>query len=56
MTTGSYYMTEPQNTKPLTFKTVENMKAKDKDKADTAENRGLRVSCGKTGGKIFLSI
>jgi hypothetical protein len=28
-------MTEPQNNKPLYFKTVENMKPNDKDKADT---------------------
>ena len=54
ITIGSYYMSQPQNNKPLTFKTVENMKPKDKDKSDTGENRGLRVSCGKTGGKTFF--
>lgn len=54
MTIAKHYMTEPQNNKPLYFKTVENMKPNDKDKADTGENQGLRVSCGKTGGKTFF--
>lgn len=40
--------------KPLTTKTIEAMKPSNADLADIEENRGLRVSCGKTGAKTFI--
>jgi integrase len=43
-----------QNTKSLSARTVEVMKPGDKDKADTGENTGLRVTCGATGVKTFF--
>ena len=39
---------------PLSSKAIEMMKPTDKDKADTGENRGLRVGCGLTGVKTFF--
>jgi len=47
-------MTIAQSTKPLSSRTVEVMKPSDKDKADTGENAGLRVTCGATGIKTFF--
>ena len=47
-------MATVQNTKPLTARTVEVMKSGDKDKSDTRENMGLRVTCGATGVKTFF--
>ena len=47
-------MATVQNTKPLTARTVEVMKPGDKDKSDTGENIGLRVTCGATGVKTFF--
>lgn len=46
-------MTGAQSIKPLSHRAIETMKPKDKDKADTGENRGLRVTCGATGKKSF---
>lgn len=46
-------MTGKQAGKPLSSKTIETMKPTDKNKADTGENRGLRVACGATGIKTF---
>ncbi len=40
--------------KPLSTKAIEAMKPGDKDKADTGENRGLRLACGTTGVKTFF--
>lgn len=40
--------------KPLSSRALETMKSGDSDKADIGENRGLRVSCGKTGIKSFF--
>ena len=40
--------------KPLSSKAIEMMKPTDKNKADTGENRGLRVSCGASGIKTFF--
>jgi hypothetical protein len=39
---------------PLSSKAIEMMKPTDKDKADTGENRGLRVGCGSTG--VFFTV
>lgn len=47
-------MATTQSTKPLSARTVEVMKPSDKDKADTGENAGLRVTCGATGVKTFF--
>ena len=47
-------MATAQNTKLLSARTVEAMKPGDKDKADTGENVGLRVTCGATGVKTFF--
>ena len=47
-------MATAQSTKPLTARTVEVMKPGDKDKSDTGENMGLRVTCGATGVKTFF--
>ena len=41
-------MATVQSTKPLTARTVEVMKPGDKDKSDTGENMGLKVTCGAT--------
>lgn len=46
-------MATSQSSKPLTAKTVETMKPGSKDRADVGDYRGLRVSCGKAGGKTF---
>ncbi|HHQ6568493.1 TPA: tyrosine-type recombinase/integrase [Serratia fonticola] len=40
--------------KPLSTKAIEAMKPGDKDKADTGENRALRITCGATGLKTFF--
>lgn len=40
--------------KPLSARAVEVMKPSDKDKSDTGENAGLRVSCGAAGTKSFF--
>lgn len=40
--------------KPLSSKAIEMMKPTDKNKADTGENRGLRVTCGASGIKTFF--
>ncbi|VXC61181.1 Integrase [Enterobacterales bacterium 8AC] len=40
--------------KPLTPIAINAMKPGDKDKADTGENRGLRITCGATGIKTFF--
>jgi hypothetical protein len=50
------FMAGKQEAKPLLFKTIETMKPDDKDKADSGENRGLRVSCGATGVKYFSTV
>ncbi|MBC3212418.1 tyrosine-type recombinase/integrase [Serratia fonticola] len=47
-------MTGKQAGKPLSSKAIETMKPTDKNKADTGENRGLRVACGATGIKTFF--
>ena len=47
-------MAVKQAEKPLSSKALETMKSGDSDKADVGENRGLRVSCGKTGVKSFF--
>lgn len=47
-------MAGKQAGKPLSSRSIETMKPGDSDKADTGENRGLRVSCGKTGTKSFF--
>lgn len=47
-------MTGKQAGKPLSLKAIETMKPTDKNKADTGENRGLRVACGSTGIKTFF--
>ena len=47
-------MAGKQAGKPLSSKAIEMMKPTDKDKADTGENRGLRVSSGSTGVKTFF--
>lgn len=43
-----------QSSKSLSAKTVESMRPKDRDIADTGENRGLRVTCGAAGTKTFF--
>lgn len=47
-------MTDKPAGKPLSSKAIEMMKPTDKNKADTGENRGLRVSCGASGIKTFF--
>lgn len=42
------------NQTPLSHRAIETMKPKDKDKSDTGENRGLRVTCGASGKKSFF--
>ncbi len=39
--------------KPLSARAVEVMKPGDKDRSDTGENSGLRISCGASGTKTF---
>lgn len=46
-------MAARQSSKPLTSKTVENMKSGSSDKSDIGEYRGLRVSRGKSGKTSF---
>lgn len=38
----------------MSSKAIEMMKPTDKNKADTGENRGLRVTCGASGIKTFF--
>lgn len=40
--------------KPLSSKAIEMMKLTDKNKADTGEHRGLRVTCGASGIRTFF--
>lgn len=47
-------MTDKPAGKPLSSKAIEMMKPRDKNKADTGENRGLRVTCGASGIKTFF--
>lgn len=47
-------MTDRPAGKPLSSKAVEMMKPGDKNKSDTGENRGLRVTCGASGIKTFF--
>ncbi|WP_028300748.1 tyrosine-type recombinase/integrase [Oceanospirillum beijerinckii] len=47
-------MSAAQDNKPLTPLAIKAMKPEDKDLSDTADNRGLRVTCGKTGKKTFF--
>lgn len=47
-------MTDKSAGKPLSSKAIEMMKPTDKNKADTGENRGLRVTCGASGIKTFF--
>ncbi len=47
-------MKDKQPAKPLSTKAIEAMKPFDKDKADTGENTGLRITCGTTGVKTFF--
>jgi len=47
-------MTHKPAGKPLSSKAIEMMKPTDKNKADTGENRGLRVTCGASGIKTFF--
>ena len=56
MTIGSHIMTRPQNNKPLSFKTVENMKPKDKGVSDTGENWGLRAVVKRQKIHFFIDI
>lgn len=43
-----------QTSKPLSARAVATMKPGDRDKIDTGENSGLRVTCGSTGVKSFI--
>ncbi|CAI0803475.1 tyrosine-type recombinase/integrase [Serratia fonticola] len=45
---------EKTEKKPLSTKAIEAMKPGCSDKADTSENRGLRITCGATGIKTFF--
>ncbi|HGM5490194.1 TPA: tyrosine-type recombinase/integrase [Serratia fonticola] len=45
---------EKTEKKPLSTKVIEAMKPGCSDKADTSENRGLRITCGATGIKTFF--
>ncbi|PHI32031.1 tyrosine-type recombinase/integrase [Budvicia aquatica] len=47
-------MTDKQVSKSLSTKAIEAMKPRDNDKADSGENRGLRITCGATGVKTFF--
>lgn len=47
-------MTDKPAGKPLSSKATEMMKPMDKNKADTVENRSLRVTCGASGIKTFF--
>ncbi|MDI1300932.1 MAG: tyrosine-type recombinase/integrase [bacterium] len=40
--------------KPLSARAIETMRPGEKDRADTEENTGLRVSCGSTGARTFF--
>ncbi len=47
-------MPADKGNKALSFRAIEVMKPSDSDKADNGVNRGLRVTCGKTGKKTFF--
>lgn len=47
-------MSADKGNKALSFRAIEVMKPSDSDKADNGVNRGLRVTCGKTGKKTFF--
>ncbi|MCX4036440.1 tyrosine-type recombinase/integrase [Aeromonas caviae] len=47
-------MSADKGNKALSFRAIEVMKPTDSDKADNGVNRGLRVTCGKTGKKTFF--
>ncbi len=47
-------MPADKGNKALSFRAIEVMKPTDSDKADNGVNRGLRVTCGKTGKKTFF--
>lgn len=47
-------MPADKGNKPLSYRAIEVMKPSDSDKADNGVNRGLRVTCGKTGKKTFF--
>ena len=40
--------------KPLSARAIEAMRPGEKDRSDTGENTGLRVSCGSTGARTFF--
>ena len=40
--------------KPLSARAIEAMRPGDKARVDTGENAGLRVICGKKGGRVFI--
>lgn len=47
-------MKNPENHKPLSSREIATMKPADHTRSDTGENRGLRVSCGRSGIKTFF--
>lgn len=47
-------MPADKGNKPLSYTAIKVMKPSDNDKADNGVNRGLRVTCGKTGKKTFF--
>lgn len=47
-------MSVKEGNKPLSFRAIEVMKPGDRVKADTGENRGLRLNCGNAGTKTFF--
>ncbi len=49
-------MATVQSIKPLSSRTVEVMKPRDKIKADTSENAGLRVKCGDNPRYVLIGI
>lgn len=53
-TIAEVVMSADKGNKPLSYRAIEVMKPSDSDKADNGVNRGLRVTCGKTGKKTFF--
>jgi len=51
---GNIELVMNEQTKPLSFATINSMKPYDKDLADIGENRGLRVTCANAGTKSFF--
>lgn len=47
-------MKDQENNKPLSSREIATMKPGDTTKSDIGENRGLRVSCGRSGTKTFF--